>query len=86
MLDDIKTCHISRYVILTMEQGGRHVNLWEAFSGKGLGRLVEILGKMNDAMYKDILLRYWREYVGHNYLFQYDKHQKYEWKPVKQSL
>ncbi|KAI3374652.1 hypothetical protein L3Q82_021222 [Scortum barcoo] len=41
--------------IPTVKHGGGSIMLWGCFSAAGTGRLVRIEGKMNAAMYRDIL-------------------------------
>ena len=41
--------------IPTVKQGGGNLMLWGCFSAKGTGRLHHIEGRMNGAMYRDIL-------------------------------
>ncbi|KAK3571159.1 hypothetical protein QTP86_003670 [Hemibagrus guttatus] len=49
------TAHHLANTIPTVKHGGGSIMLWGCFSGAGTGRLVRIEGKMNAAMYRDIL-------------------------------
>ncbi|KAI3357191.1 hypothetical protein L3Q82_015646, partial [Scortum barcoo] len=49
------TTHHQANTIPTVKHGGGNIMLWGCFSVAGTGRLVRIEGKMNAAMYRDIL-------------------------------
>ncbi|KAI3374532.1 hypothetical protein L3Q82_021102, partial [Scortum barcoo] len=49
------TAHHQANTIPTVKHGGGSIMLWGCFSAAGTGRLVRIEGKMNAAMYRDIL-------------------------------
>jgi hypothetical protein len=49
------TAHHLANTIPTVKHGGGSIMLWGCFSAAGTGRLVRIEGKMNAAMYRDIL-------------------------------
>ncbi|KAK3535038.1 hypothetical protein QTP70_002214 [Hemibagrus guttatus] len=76
------TAHHLANTIPTVKHGGGSIMLWGCFSAAGTGRLVRIEGKMNAAMYRDILdenllqstldLR-----LGQRFIFQQDNDPKY---------
>uniref|UniRef100_A0A8C5PGB7 Uncharacterized protein n=1 Tax=Leptobrachium leishanense TaxID=445787 RepID=A0A8C5PGB7_9ANUR len=41
--------------IPTVKHGGGNIMLWGCFSAKGPGRLIRVKGRMNGAMYREIL-------------------------------
>ena len=49
------TAHHMANTIPTVKHGGGSIMLWGCFSAAGTGRLVRIKGKLNAAMYRDIL-------------------------------
>ena len=49
------TTHHLDNTIPTVKHGGVNIMLWWCFSAADTGRLVRIEGKMNAAMYRDIL-------------------------------
>ena len=49
------TAHHLANIIPKVKHGGGSIMLWGCFSAAGTGRLVRIEGKMNAAMYRDIL-------------------------------
>ncbi|XDV15071.1 hypothetical protein PO909_015214 [Leuciscus waleckii] len=49
------TAHHLSNTVSTVKHGGGSIMLWGCFSAAGTGRLVAIEGKMNAAMYRDIL-------------------------------
>lgn len=77
--------------IPTVKHGGGSIMLWGCFSAAGTGRLVRIEGKMNAAMYRDILdenllqsaldLR-----LGRRFIFQQDNDPKHTAKIWKEWL
>ncbi|KAK3557494.1 hypothetical protein QTP70_028315, partial [Hemibagrus guttatus] len=77
--------------IPTVKHGGGSIMLWGCFSAAGTGRLVRMEGKMNAAMYRDILdedllqsaldLR-----LGRRFIFQQDNDPKHTAKITKEWL
>ena len=68
--------------IPTVNHGGGNLILWGCFSAKGTGRLHHIEGRMNGAMYRDILgdnllpsVRALK--MGHGWVFQHDNDPKH---------
>ena len=66
--------------IPTVKHGGGNLMLWGCFSAKGRGRLHRIEGRMNGAMYREILgdnllpsVRALK--MGRGWVFQHDKRQ-----------
>ena len=76
------TVHHQANTIPTVKHGGGSIMLWGCFSSAVTGRLVRIEGKMNAAMYRDILdenllqssldLR-----LGQRFIFQQDNDPKH---------
>ena len=85
------TAHHQANTIPTVKHGGGSIMLWGCFSAAGTGRLVRIEGKMNAAMYRDILdenllqsaldLR-----LGRRFIFQQDNDPKHTAKISKEWL
>ncbi|KAK3556293.1 hypothetical protein QTP70_007047 [Hemibagrus guttatus] len=85
------TAHHLANIILTLKHGGGSIMLWECFSAAGTGRLVRVKGKMNAAIYRDILdenllqsaldLR-----LGQRFIFQQDNNPKHTDKITKECL
>ncbi|KAI3372165.1 hypothetical protein L3Q82_007018 [Scortum barcoo] len=85
------TAHHQANTIPTVKHGGGSIMLWGCFSAAGTGRLVRIEGKMNAAMYRDILdenllqsaldLR-----LGRRFIFQQDNDPKHTAKITKEWL
>ncbi|KAI3352059.1 hypothetical protein L3Q82_020874 [Scortum barcoo] len=83
--------HHQANTIPTVKHGGGSIMLWGCFSAAGTGRLVRIEGKMNAAMYRDILdenllqsaldLR-----LGRRFIFQQDNDPKHTAKITKEWL
>ena len=68
----------SKNTIPTVKHGGGNLMLWGCFSAKGTGRLHRIEGRMNGAMYRDImgdnlLLSVRALKMGCGWFFQHDK-------------
>uniref|UniRef100_A0AAQ4PT98 Transposase Tc1-like domain-containing protein n=1 Tax=Gasterosteus aculeatus aculeatus TaxID=481459 RepID=A0AAQ4PT98_GASAC len=85
------TAHHLANTIPTVKHGGGSIMLWGCFSAGGTGRLVRTEGKMNAAMYRDILdenmlqsaldLR-----LGRRFIFQQDNDPKHTAKIPKEWL
>ena len=65
----------------TVKHGGGNLMLWGSFSAKGTGLLHRIMGRMNGAMYQEILgdnllssVRALK--MGHGWVFQHDNDPK----------
>jgi len=54
-------------LILTVKHGGGGVMVWGCFSGKGLGSLVKVDGKMNKLDYIDILDKHLLPFIRSKY-------------------
>ncbi|GBC00126.1 hypothetical protein RclHR1_03750025 [Rhizophagus clarus] len=64
-------------MVSLVKHGGRGVMMWGCFSGKGLGPLVKVNGKMNHKDYIQILESHLLPFISKNYnrrcyLFQDD--------------
>ena len=77
--------------IVTGKHGGGNLMLWGCFSAKGTGRLHRIEGRMNGAMYRDILgdnllplVRALK--MGRGWVFQHDNDPKHKAKARKEWL
>ena len=77
--------------IPTVKHGGGNLMLWGCFSAKGTGRLHRIEGRMNGAMYREILgdnllpsVRALK--MGHGWVFQHDNDPKHTAKATKEWL
>ncbi|KAK1803211.1 hypothetical protein P4O66_021730, partial [Electrophorus voltai] len=78
-------------IIPTVKHGGGSIMLWGCFSAAGTGRLVRVKGKLNAAMYRDILeenllqsaldLR-----LGQRFIFQQDNDPKHTAKITEEWL
>ncbi|CAM4547761.1 unnamed protein product [Leuciscus chuanchicus] len=66
--------------IPTVKQGGGNIILWECFSAKGTGRLHRIEGRMDGAMYREILK------MGRGWVFQHDNDRKHTARATKEWL
>uniref|UniRef100_A0AAQ4QMX9 Transposase Tc1-like domain-containing protein n=1 Tax=Gasterosteus aculeatus aculeatus TaxID=481459 RepID=A0AAQ4QMX9_GASAC len=85
------TAHHLANTIPTVKQGGGSIMLWGCFSAGETGRLVRIEGKMNAAMYRDILdenmLRSALDLrLGRRFIFQQDNDPKHTAKITKEWL
>ncbi len=81
----------NRDTIPTMKHGGGNIMLWGSFSAKGTGRLHHIEGRMNGAMYREILannllpsLRALK--MGRGWVFQHDHDPKHTARATKEWL
>uniref|UniRef100_A0AAR2JP33 Transposase Tc1-like domain-containing protein n=4 Tax=Pygocentrus nattereri TaxID=42514 RepID=A0AAR2JP33_PYGNA len=85
------TAHHEANTIPTVKHGGGSIMLWGCFSAAGTGRLVRIEGKMNAAMYRDILDKNLLQSaldlrLGRRFIFQQDNDPKHTAKISKQWL
>ena len=76
--------------IPTVKHGGGNLMLWGCFSAKGTGQLHRIEGRMNGAMYQDILADNILPSVralkmGHGWVFQHDNDPKHTAKVSRDS-
>uniref|UniRef100_A0A6I8RG85 Uncharacterized protein n=1 Tax=Xenopus tropicalis TaxID=8364 RepID=A0A6I8RG85_XENTR len=77
--------------IPTVKHGGGNILLWGCFSAKGTGQLIRINGKMDGAMYREILndnlLPSARKLkMGRGWVFQHDNAPKHTAKATKEWL
>ncbi len=72
--------------IPTVKHGGGSTMLCGCFSAAGTGRLVRIEGKMNAAMYRDILDENLDLRLGRRFIFQQDNDPKHTAKITKEWL
>ena len=70
--------------IPTVKHGGGNIMLWGCFSAKGTGQLHRIEGRMNGAMYREILGEHWKWIVDG--VFQHDNDPKHTAKATKEWL
>ena len=77
--------------IPTVKHGGGNLMLWGCFSAKGTGRLCRIKGRMNGAMYREILgdnllpsVRALK--MGRGWVFKHDNDSKHTAKATKEWL
>ena len=80
-----------KYTIPTVKHGGGNLMFWRCFSAKGTGRLHRIEGRMNGAMYREILgdnllpsVRALK--MGRGWVFQHDNDSKNTAKATKEWL
>ena len=78
------TTHHQANTIPTVKHGGGSIMLWGYFSAAGTGRLVRIEGKMNAAMYRDILDENLLQ--SRRFIFQQDNNPKHTAKISKEWL
>ncbi len=71
------TAHHLPNTIPTVKHGGGSIILWGCFSAAGTGRLVRIEGKMNAAMYRDIIDENLDLRLGRRFIFQQDNDPKH---------
>ncbi|KAK6328555.1 hypothetical protein J4Q44_G00005330 [Coregonus suidteri] len=77
--------------IPTVKHGGGNIILWGCFSAKGTGRLHRIEGRMDGAMYREILANNFLPSVralkmGRGWVFQHDNDQKHTARATKEWL
>uniref|UniRef100_A0A8D0AC34 Tc1-like transposase DDE domain-containing protein n=1 Tax=Sander lucioperca TaxID=283035 RepID=A0A8D0AC34_SANLU len=85
------TAHLLANTIPTVKHGGGSIMQWGVFSAAGTGRLVRIEGKMNAAMYRDILEENMLQSapdlrLGRRFIFQQDNDPKHTAKISKEWL
>ncbi|KAK6317394.1 hypothetical protein J4Q44_G00127940 [Coregonus suidteri] len=78
-------------IIPTMKHGGGNIILWGCFSAKGTGRLHRIEGRMDGAMYREILANNLLPSVralkmGRGWVFQHDNDPKHTARATKEWL
>lgn len=80
----------TRYLIPTVKHGDGNIMVWSIFSAEGVGPLVQINGKINAIMYREILqnnlLHFAAEKMPINWIFQHDNDPKHCSKLVKDWL
>uniref|UniRef100_A0AAY5JYP5 Tc1-like transposase DDE domain-containing protein n=1 Tax=Esox lucius TaxID=8010 RepID=A0AAY5JYP5_ESOLU len=81
----------TKNTIPTVNHGGRNIILWGCFSAKGTGRLHRIEGRMDGAMYCEILVNNLLPSVralkmGHGWVFQHDNDPKHTARATKEWL
>ncbi|KAK6306446.1 hypothetical protein J4Q44_G00233710 [Coregonus suidteri] len=77
--------------IPTVKHGGENIILWGCFSAKGTGRLHRIEGRMDGAMYREILANNFLPSVralkmGRGWVFQHDNDPKHTARATKEWL
>ncbi|KAK6318536.1 hypothetical protein J4Q44_G00118270 [Coregonus suidteri] len=76
--------------IPTVKHGGGNIILWGCFSAKGTGRLHRIEGRMDGAMYREILANNLPSVralkMGHGWVFQHDNDPKHTARATKEWL
>ncbi|KAK6320277.1 hypothetical protein J4Q44_G00093840 [Coregonus suidteri] len=77
--------------IPTVKHGGGNIILWGCFSAKGTGRLYRIEGRMDGAMYREILANNLLPSVralkmGRGWVFQHDNNRKHTARATKEWL
>ncbi|KAI4905402.1 hypothetical protein NFI96_006692 [Prochilodus magdalenae] len=72
--------------IPTVEHGGGDIMLWGCFSAKGTGRLIRVKGRMNGAMYREILPSVRALKMEHGWVFQHDNDPKHTTQATKECL
>ncbi|KAI4876714.1 hypothetical protein NFI96_008003 [Prochilodus magdalenae] len=72
--------------IPTVKHGGGDIMLWGCFSAKETGRLIRVKGRMNGAMYREILPSVRALKMERGWIFQHDNDPKHTTQATKECL